>query len=86
MSRGVTGFPPTPGGWLVTVARRRIADAAAAGVRGATRSEAHLTLIAEELEEARMSRPRRALPEPYRLGLMFVCTHPAIDQGVGRRR
>lgn len=72
------GVPANPEGWLVTVARRRIADAARRGSR-ATRSEAHLTLIAEELEEARMA--DRDLPDD-RLGLMFVCTHPAIDRAV----
>lgn len=72
------GVPANPEGWLVTVARRRIADAARRGAR-ATRSEVHLSLIAEELEEARMA--ERDLPDE-RLALMFVCTHPAIDRGV----
>lgn len=72
------GVPVSPEGWLVTVARRRIADAARRGARVA-RSEAHLTLLVEELEEARIA--GQNLPDD-RLGLMFVCTHPAIDRGV----
>jgi RNA polymerase sigma-70 factor (ECF subfamily) len=72
------GVPANPEGWLVTVARRRIADAARRSARAA-RSENHLSLIAAELEEARMA--DRDLPDK-RLELMFVCTHPAIDRGV----
>ncbi len=72
------GVPANPDAWLLTVARRRQTDATR---RRATRTagEAHLILMAEELDEA------AANPEPIpdrRLALMFACAHPEIERGM----
>ena len=71
------GIPNSPEAWLVTVARRKVIDAARrAGTAKA--STAHLQLIADELEAGK--------PPPDigddRLRLMFACAHPAIDRAV----
>jgi RNA polymerase sigma-70 factor (ECF subfamily) len=74
----VSGVPGNPAAWLLTVARRRGADAArrrAVEAGGAGR----LALVAEELEAAAAS--AEAIPD-RRLALMFVCAHPAIDRGL----
>ena len=74
----VSGVPENPAAWLLTVARRRGADAArrrAVEAGGADR----LALMAEELEAA-ASAPE-AIPD-RRLALMFACAHPAIDRGM----
>jgi RNA polymerase sigma-70 factor (ECF subfamily) len=70
-----SGVPDSPEAWLLTVARRRLIDAAR---RRHTRSEAvdHLQLIAGEIEAAAAS--RSIIPDE-RLALMFACAHPAID-------
>jgi RNA polymerase sigma-70 factor (ECF subfamily) len=72
------GVPHAPEAWLLTVARRRLIDAAR---RRRTRTDAagHLRLMVEELEEAAARDPR--LPDE-RLTLMFACAHPAIDPGI----
>ena len=68
------GCPETPEAWLLTVARRKAADAGRRG-RTAMAASGRLKLIAEELEAA------AAAPEipDRRLALMFACAHPAID-------
>ena len=72
------GVPENPAAWLLSVARRRSADAArrrAVETGGADR----LALMAEELEAAASS------PQPIpdrRLALMFACAHPAIERGM----
>jgi RNA polymerase sigma-70 factor (ECF subfamily) len=72
------GVPNNPVGWLLTVARRRVADAArrsAVETGGADR----LTLMADELASAASS------PDPIpdrRVALMFACAHPAIGRGM----
>jgi RNA polymerase sigma-70 factor (ECF subfamily) len=74
----VSGVPGNPAAWLLTVARRRGADAArrrAIEAGGAGR----LALVAEELEAAAAS--AEAIPD-RRLALMFACAHPAIDRGL----
>lgn len=72
------GVPDNPTGWLLAVARRRVADTArrsAVEAGGADR----LALMADELASAAAS------PEPIpdrRLALMFACAHPAIGRGM----
>jgi RNA polymerase sigma-70 factor (ECF subfamily) len=66
------GVPDRPEAWLMTAAKRAAGHARA---RAATATAAlpDLTLIAEEAS---------AMPDAFpdhRLGLMFACTHPAID-------
>jgi RNA polymerase sigma-70 factor (ECF subfamily) len=72
------GVPENPDAWLLTVARRRQADAMR---RASTRKagEPHLQLIADEIAEA--SQMTDAIPD-RRLALMFACAHPAIERGL----
>ncbi len=71
----LSGVPDRPEAWLMTVAKRAAGHARA---RDATtrRAEATLHMMAEEQVDT-MTTPR-AFPD-HRLGLMFACTHPAID-------
>lgn len=70
------GVPGNPQAWLLTVARRKLIDAARRNRTGRD-SGAHLVLLAEELSaEAPADVPDE------RLALMFVCAHPAIDPAV----
>jgi RNA polymerase sigma-70 factor (ECF subfamily) len=73
-----SGIPRTPEAWLLTVARRKLIDAAR---RRHTRDEsaADLALLAEELGPA--ADEEEEIPDE-RLRLMFTCAHPAIDVGV----
>jgi len=73
-----SGVPRTPEGWLLTVARRRLIDAAR---RRQTASEAgsHLRLISEEIEAALAEKTEL---RDERLALMFACAHPALDPGI----
>jgi RNA polymerase sigma-70 factor, ECF subfamily len=73
-----SGVPAAPEAWLLTVARRRLIDAAR---RRRTRVEArgHLELMADELEAA--SATASPIPDE-RLALMFACAHPAIAPSV----
>src|SRR5262245_42703865 len=72
------GVPRAPEAWLLTVARRKLVDAAR---RRQIRDEsvADLALLAEELGPA--ADEEAQLPDE-RLRLMFTCAHPAIDAGV----
>jgi RNA polymerase sigma-70 factor (ECF subfamily) len=68
------GVPDSPEAWLMTVAKRKVIDAARrSGTANA--SAVHLRLIAEELETG------EPVPDigDDRLKLMFACAHPAID-------
>ncbi|MEO1041182.1 MAG: DUF6596 domain-containing protein [Pseudomonadota bacterium] len=69
-----TGVPQSPDAWLLTAAKRRHVDE----VRkrsSASAGEPELIRILTELSEA------SAVDDP-RLGLLFVCTHPAIDEAI----
>jgi len=69
------GVPVSPEGWLITVARRKMIDAARR--RQSRRSGAdHVRLIADEFEAA--AAQRTDIPD-HRLALMFACAHPAIE-------
>ena len=72
------GVPANPDAWLLTVARRRQTDAVR---RRQTRQagEAHLMLMADEIEAAMQSPDD--IPD-RRLALMFACAHPAIEPGM----
>jgi RNA polymerase sigma-70 factor (ECF subfamily) len=69
------GVPGNPEAWLMTVARRKMIDAARRRQTGDGAAE-HLRLLAEigGEEEA-------PIPDD-RLSLMFACAHPAIEAGI----
>jgi RNA polymerase sigma-70 factor (ECF subfamily) len=67
------GVPDNPQGWLLTVARRKLIDAARKN-RTTQQSGNHLALLADELA----AEPLSDVPDE-RLAMMFVCAHPAID-------
>ena len=71
------GCPSNPEGWLLTVARRKVIDIARGRRRGEVVAE-QLQVMAEGLDAAAT---HREIPD-QRLGLMFACAHPAIDEGV----
>jgi predicted RNA polymerase sigma factor len=72
------GCPENPEGWLLTVARRKVIDAAR---RHSTTEAAagELQILAEGLEAA--AAESADIPD-RRLALMFACTHPSIEAGV----
>lgn len=69
-----TGVPRMPEAWLLTVARRRLADASRHR-RVNERSTEHLLLL-HELQQ--IEDDTTEIPDD-RLRLMFACAHPAID-------
>jgi predicted RNA polymerase sigma factor len=69
----VKGCPSNPEAWLLTVARRKLIDAARRR-RTSDAATAQLRLLTEDVDEVEI--PDR------RLALMFACAHPAIDAGV----
>ncbi len=69
-----SGVPDAPEAWLLTAARRKLADAYRRR-RTASNAEGHVRLIAEELNAVRDETPIA----DERLRLMFACAHPAID-------
>jgi len=72
------GIPRTPEAWLLTVARRKMIDAARRRRTG-DEAAALLELMAAALEPE----PGGEAPIPDdRLRLMFACAHPAIDADV----
>ncbi len=73
-----SGVPDNPEAWLLTVARRKMIDAARLRHR-AEDGSVDVQLIADEVEAAAAS--EAPIPDD-RLRLMFACTHPAIDPGV----
>ena len=73
-----SGIPDHPEAWLLTVARRKLIDAARRR-RSGEGAAPQLRLLAEELEAAAASATQ--IPDD-RLALMFACAHPAIDPGI----
>jgi RNA polymerase sigma-70 factor, ECF subfamily len=73
-----SGIPTSPEAWLMTVARRKLVDAARRRRTGED-AAGELRLMAEELEAAVTSETQ--IPDD-RLSLMFACAHPAIDPGI----
>jgi RNA polymerase sigma-70 factor, ECF subfamily len=73
-----SGVPRSPEAWLMTVARRKLIDAARRRRSGEGAMD-HLRLMADELEAAAEGEPQ--VPDE-RLSLMFACAHPAIDPGI----
>ncbi|MFI4975232.1 MAG: RNA polymerase sigma factor [Caulobacterales bacterium] len=71
------GCPANPEAWLLTVARRKLIDAARRRQTGQA-AGAQLQVLAEELGAAESA---TEIPDK-RLALMFACAHPAIDAGV----
>ncbi|MGH9658251.1 MAG: RNA polymerase sigma factor, partial [Bryobacteraceae bacterium] len=71
------GCPSNPEGWLLTVARRKIIDAARRRRSGEAAS-GQVQLLAEGLDAAGAD---GEIPD-RRLGLMFACAHPAIEAGI----
>ena len=55
------GIPSNPEAWLLTAARRRAIDAARRK-QSAALGEGHLTLMAEEMEQANIRASRRQSP------------------------
>ncbi len=70
------GVPASPDAWLLTAARRQLLVAARRRRLG---DDPTLTVLWPGEHEPAPDAP--ALPDA-RLGLMFVCAHPAIDPGV----
>ena len=72
-----SGAPDTPEAWLFAAARRKLIDAARRA-RTAADGESEIIRGVEEIEAdmANAQAPDR------RLGLMFACTHPAIEESV----
>src|SRR5262245_30513473 len=66
-------IPASPEAWLMTVARRRLIDAARRRQSG-EKAAADLQLIAEELEA--VDATSSDIPDD-RLALMFACAHPS---------
>jgi RNA polymerase sigma-70 factor (ECF subfamily) len=72
------GIPQNPEAWLVAVAKRKHLDVARK-LKTHYDASQHLLLLAEELDD--MSAKSPAIPDE-RLGLMFACAHPAIEENV----
>ena len=71
------GVPQTPDAWLLTVARRKMTDAARRRRLDAQASEQLLLLSDLAADDG----TERAVPD-RRLGLLFACAHPGIEPGV----
>ena len=70
------GCPSNPEAWLLTVARRKVIDAARRS-SNADAATVELQLLAEESESA----VNTVIPD-RRLALMFACAHPAIESAI----
>ncbi len=73
-----SGVPKNPEAWLLTVARRKMIDAARRR-RSAEGGAVYLQLLADEVEAGATG--HAPIPDD-RLRLMFVCAHPAIEASV----
>jgi predicted RNA polymerase sigma factor len=71
------GPPSNPEAWLLTVARRKLIDAARRR-RSGEAATGQLQLLAEGLDAAAAA---AEIPD-RRLALMFACAHPAVEEGV----
>jgi RNA polymerase sigma-70 factor (ECF subfamily) len=71
------GRPANPEAWLLTVARRRLIDAARRRRSGEAALE-HWQRLADGIDAADDA---EAIPD-RRLALMFACAHPAIEAGI----
>ena len=71
-----TGAPDNPEAWLMTVARRKLIDAARRRQTGEAATP-QVVLMQEELQAI----DQTDIPDK-RLALMFACAHPAIDESV----
>ena len=69
----VDGVPPSPAGWIITTARRRIIDRLR---RESSREERHAA--AAQLYESDESTEDAAVMQDDRLQLIFTCCHPAL--------
>src|SRR6266851_5267862 len=74
----LNGCPSNPEAWLVTVARRKIIDAARRRHTGEA-ATVQLQLLAEGLDA--VAAADAEIPD-RRLALMFTCAHPAIEAGI----
>jgi RNA polymerase sigma-70 factor (ECF subfamily) len=72
-----TGAPDNPEAWLFAAARRKLIDAAR---RSKTASEGESEVIGA-IEEIEADMAKAQTPD-QRLGLMFACAHPAIEESV----
>lgn len=73
----VEGVPDKPEAWLLAAARRRLIDMQRRGrVRIAAEDD-----VRHAIEVARTATEREAAFPDDRLKLLFVCAHPAIDEG-----
>ena len=70
------GCPQNPEAWLMTVARRKFLDSARSRVR-----EVEADNLEETSEAIAAAVDSAEIPD-RRLGLMFACTHPAIDRAI----
>ena len=71
------GVPANPEAWLLTVARRKLIDAARRRATGDAVAE-QLRYLADEYSTIA---DQAEIPD-RRLALMFVCAHPAIESGI----
>jgi predicted RNA polymerase sigma factor len=71
------GCPANPGAWLLTVARRKLIDAARRR-RTAEMAASRVLAITETLADTSATAD---IPD-HRLALMFACAHPAIEAGI----
>lgn len=75
-----SGIPASPEAWLVTTARRRLLDAR-------RHDDVHTAWADDERRAATLALPAheddmRTAFHDERLGLMFACTHPALDASI----
>ena len=73
----IHGCPANPEAWLLTVARRKVIDDTRRNHR-ADAATGDKQLLAEGFEAAAAE---TEIPD-RRLGLMFACSHPAIEAGI----